>query len=211
MSAEANQRLCRNLQTLLLCLLLTLPTFCSGMPKPVLSTTHRTEMSVDRPSGHEGTICSATAIGPHALLTATHCDLGSALVTIDDGVPTAIISRTNDRDDHTIYFVAATFPAWAHLSTSRPNIGDEVWLRGNPDGLNQLVRRGILSGYVVNVDEIVQMFDINGWQGDSGSAIFNSSGEIIAVVSYGFVAGGFTMLGCLELRFSQTQLLAAEK
>jgi hypothetical protein len=203
----------RRLLIAVLTLAIALPTLAFGnnMPKPVLTTTHRIEMHVDNPDGsHEGDICSATAIGPHALLTATHCDLGSSLVTIDNGVPTPIVDRIADGNDHTIYIVTATFHKYAELADTF-QIGDEVWLRGNPDGLNQLVRRGIVSGLIDYDNETILMIDINGWHGDSGSALFNNKGKIIAVLTYGFSVGGFDMAGCLQMRFSAAQLQAASK
>lgn len=207
------------LMSLLLSLSLVATACAAHMPKQLLTTTHRTEMHavvVDELLGlpvERGAICSATAIGPHALLTANHCDLGATTVSVD-GNPAAITERITDGYDHMIFMVNITFGSWAKFG-KMPKVGDEVWLRGNPDGLNQLVRHGIYSGIIFEQSEnmlrAISMFDINGWHGDSGSAIFDKHGKIIAVTSYGFSDGGFDMIGTLSLHFTKAQLLKASK
>lgn len=206
------------MKKVILSLLLSLSLITSafaGMPNQVTATTHRIQMEVTKvddkgDTTKTGDVCSATAIGPHALLTATHCDLGASTVTIDNGVPTAIADRIVDDSDHTIYIVSATFRYYATFAKSL-KIGDEVWLRGNPDGLNQLVRHGYFSGAVVLDGDTYLMFDINGWHGDSGSAIFDKHGEIVAVTSVGFSDGGFVMMGAYRLNFTSEQIEKALK
>lgn len=201
----------RRLAAIILCVVFTLTPAFAGMPKQVLTSTHRTQMTVDNPDGtRDGAICSATAIGPHSLLTAAHCDLGASIVLVD-GALVAIVERIGDGNDHVIYITNATFDKFTPLvPTEDLKVGDEVWLRGNPAGLNQLVRRGVFSGVIVNDGEVIHMFDINGWHGDSGAAIFNSKGKIVAVVTYGFSAGGFDMIGTLQIRFTYAQLGAVQ-
>ena len=184
--------------------------FPTGMPKQVMNTTHRIEMRVttsdeDGKTIVIGDVCSATSIGKHSLLTATHCDMGAASLRVD-GVDTDITARINDGNDHTIYTVKMTLNKVAGFSQTTLNVGDEVWLRGNPDGFNQLVRYGHYSGNIVEEGKTYEMFDIDGGHGDSGSAIFNKSGKIVAVTSIGFSDGSFGMLGTFELKFTPAQL-----
>src|SRR5713226_3523673 len=64
--------------------------------------------------------CSATAIGPHALLTATHCELGSDELQID-GLSAHISKKLRDGNDHTIYiFSDTTFPTYLPVSERVP-------------------------------------------------------------------------------------------
>jgi hypothetical protein len=189
----------------------------NNMPKPVMTTTHRIEMTIVTSTGDgpvkRRDICSSTAIGPHALLTATHCDLGASTVNVD-GTEAAIMARLTDDSDHTIYMLNITFGDYAKFGKA-VKVGDEVWLRGNPDGMNQLVRYGHFSGPIVIDDEKtsrkvgVLLFDINGWQGDSGSAIFDKHGKIVAVTSVGFTDGAFALLGTYALRFTPAQMKQA--
>ncbi len=209
----------KTLAALLLSLVMAVTPACASMPKQVMTTTHRIEMRVtaldDAGLPQEtGDICSATAIGPHALLTATHCDLKASVVGVD-GVAAAIVDRIADGNDHTIYIVNITFSNWAQFEMGKTAPGDEVWLRGNPDGLTQLVRHGIYSGAIAEkidgVARIIFMFDINGWHGDSGSAIFDKHGKIIAVTSIGVDDGGWNMLGTFPINFTKAQLDKAGK
>jgi hypothetical protein len=199
----------------------------SKLPKNVMTTTHRIEMTVTVPDAPDadtsdnlfstrGDICSSTAIGPHALLTATHCDLGASTVSVD-GVQAAIMSRLTDGNDHTIYMLNITFGEYAKFD-KMTKIGDEVWLRGNPYGLKQLIRYGHYAGVISEKADLtksgvetIYMFDINSAPGDSGSAIFDKHGKIVAVTTYGFSGDGFVMVGSLALHFTSAQLAQATK
>lgn len=203
---------------------LLLSTAFASMPKQLETTTHRIEMSIQTTDENGKTvidrdICSSTAIGSHALLTATHCDMGASVVAVD-GNPAAIMERLADGNDHTIYIVNINFGNYAEFSTGKLKLGDEVWLRGNPAGLNQLVRYGHYAGSIVvpmtgsvgnSGSKVFQMFDINGWFGDSGSSIFDKHGRIVAVTSLGFNDGGFVMLAAFAFQFTPAQLAKATK
>jgi V8-like Glu-specific endopeptidase len=203
----------------------------NSLPKQVINTTHRIEMTVTTPDdstsgsddfyGTTGDVCSSTAIGPHALLTASHCDLGASTVKVDD-VEAVITSRVVDGNDHTIYMVNITFHDYAKFEKNDERslkMGDEVWLRGNAFGLNQLIRYGHFAGAIVKdtsdvtsgTTQTIYMFDINGGPGDSGSGIFDNDGKIVAVTTYGFSGDGFVMLGSLTMHFTPAQLKQAEK
>jgi hypothetical protein len=197
------------LLALVLALSLGVPAFC--LPKSVIKSTHRIEVSSVTTNDDEQVdfICSATAIGKHALLTATHCDLGTDTLKVDD-TDTRILDRIADDRDHTIFIVAMRFKDVASFASTPLELGDEVWIRGNPIGLNQMVRYGHYAGsQMIEGDpeaRLIAMFDINGWQGDSGAAVFNKHGEIVAVVNTGFSEGPFALAGCLALSFTPEQL-----
>lgn len=202
------------LSILLLLALLCAPVYASA-PEQVLSTTHR----IAQATFLEGDVCSATAIGPHALLTDTHCELGSDSLGVD-GQVTQIKARIRDGRDHTIYIVDMQFKVWAKIAKDASTKGDDIWVCGNPAGLPMLVRRGTYSGSI-NVSGnpfmilIANLYDINGFFGDSGAAIFNANGEIVDTVSQGLhinaEGDSFRLSVGYGLHFSPEQLQEAAK
>jgi len=91
--------------------------------------------------------CSGTKVGPHTILTATHCFAsGQALVGIDDQPVTQTGTRMDDGSDHTLATVSATFPTWARFGAS-PVAGDAVHIWGSPGGLHHMLRVGTVSGW----------------------------------------------------------------
>lgn len=172
--------------SLLLLVLLAVPfSSYASAPEPVLTTTHR----IAQVTFLEGDVCSATAVGPHALLSDTHCELGSDMLGVD-GKVAHILKRIRDGRDHTIFIVDLKFDTVAELAADAPTKGDDVWIDGNPAGLPMLVRRGTYAGSI-NVSQnpfmvvMGNLYDINGFFGDSGAAIFNAKGEVIDTVSQG--------------------------
>lgn len=136
--------------------------------------------------------CSGTAIGPHAILTAEHCLTDTKEMSINN-VEIKPIRTDLDGDDHAIILTnSLTFKKWVHFRKNRPGVGDQVFIFGNPGRLKDLLRIGIISGYVTYLGDITPkdadttLYDFNGFYGDSGSAIFNTKGEIVGVVSFLF-------------------------
>lgn len=131
-----------------------------------------------------GSKCSATAIGPHALLTASHCEAPTDLLQIS-GVPAHIIQRVRDEFDHTILLVDYTFPRFATVSLSDPlERGESVFVFGNPGRFTDIFRHGCVAGFESDDDPTAQvLFDLNGFHGDSGSAVFDEHGSVVDVIS----------------------------
>jgi hypothetical protein len=159
--------------------------------------------------------CSATAIGKHALLTATHCELSTDELDVD-GVSVKIVQRLRDGNDHTIYLIEGkTFTDIAAFSPNALQLGDPVFLWGNPRGLVHLYRQGFYAGKQRPPGKPfwpdVLMFDLNIGPGDSGGALFNSNGEIVAVVSMMFNPGDIYLATCFPLKFSAEQLKIARE
>lgn len=194
----------RNCYTLIGIMFLALSILTFAIPKQVVRTTHRIGVSGIVEGSPVHGVCSATAIGRHSLLTASHCDLGMSELLVDE-LSVKIVSRISDGRDHTIFVVDEKFSQYAHLEDSSIKVGDEVWICGNPLGLDQVVRYGHFAGAEIDPDTKLtdDMYDINGWFGDSGAAIFDKHGRIVDVVSFGV---SFSMVGTYKLNFTSAQL-----
>lgn len=130
--------------------------------------------------------CSATAVGPHALLTATHCEVASDEISIDGLkgyhiVPGGII---RDGYDHSIYLLKdITFKEFATVRETRIEDGEKVFFWGNPQLYALQLRVGYARG-LVGVDGVsFRLFDFWCRGGDSGSGIFDFKGELVEVLS----------------------------
>lgn len=192
---------------------------------------HKIEMQ-SITGGSEGS-CSGTAIGPHALLTAAHCSSASAVLTVD-GKDADVMLTEGDGLDHEIYLLrGVTFTDYTEVSDTPAQQGDSVFVFGNPAGFSDLFRRGVIAGYYKddaegfekflndvlspkksgNESVRITLYDFNGFFGDSGSAIYNTDGKIVAVTSFitGEAAEGYQLkfMGSYELRFSKETLAAA--
>ena len=119
--------------------------------------------------------CSGTAIGPHAILTATHC-FGDSTVK---PAGLTVRQRMDDGDDHTILIVAQGFDADASIAPM-PDVGTDVHLLGNPATFRDIYARGYVAGAGEN-DATLLGLPI--FLGDSGAAVMNDAGAIVGVIS----------------------------
>ena len=166
--------------------------------------------------------CSATAIGPHALLTAAHCELGVDDIAVDNPDHAIKIVRVvRDGADHTIYYLDTTFATFAPINTATPGIGDDVFMIAGPAEFTNVFRRGYVAKVVVDMfdNQVLLLYDLNGFHGDSGAGLFNDNGELTGVLTAGLVLDKTSekttdemsakfMTG-LALRFTPAQLLEA--
>lgn len=132
-----------------------------------------------------GSVCGGTAIGPREILTATHCITDRTPISID-GVPVGYLVKWQDDKDHTILLTTQVRKEYVSVGNA-PNIGDVVFMWGQPAGLENILRYGRLAGR--KGEDYV--YDINAIQGDSGSAVFNTEGEIVGMISAVGVFGPF--------------------
>lgn len=139
--------------------------------------------------------CSATAIGPHALLTATHCELPSEeLLLRGINEPLPIVGRIRDGNDHTIYLLKnITFINFSEVRLNDSFAPSQnVFMWGNPGSWQDIFRKGYIAGtlkdrslaaaFGVGEPDAI-LFDFQSYNGDSGAAIYNEAGQVIAVNS----------------------------
>jgi hypothetical protein len=155
----------------------------------VKGTSHVIAMDspVTGPSG-----CSATAIGPHALLTASHCEKPDGFVTVDGEKGVPIVKVIRDGDDHSILFLEPKSVRFLYTArfVNRPlKVGEFVFIWGNPgdSGVQfvAILRTGKFEAQNIFKNRITDVFDLACEHGDSGSAIFDINGNIVDVLSIG--------------------------
>lgn len=166
--------------------LLFVSTVACSQNRNVLEHVHASTYHIEQETTVEQRICSATAIAPHALLTDTHCELGSDILNIE-GIdePIQILSRIRDKNDHTIFIVNASFSDYIPI-TLNPNFyqGQEIFIFGNPGQFSDVFRKGTISGTNTGLNTPNQILvDINVYSGDSGSGVFTDDGELVLTIN----------------------------
>lgn len=143
---------------------------------------HQTSFRLDIQDKDSQGHCSASAVGPHTILTAEHCISPTATYSIPGG-KLQITSILRDGNDHVLLEVDKKFDVWAQINLTQPEAGTHVYIWGNPGDLSDVYREGTISGVVEEGDKAIILVDINGYFGDSGSGVFNEKGEVIGVIS----------------------------
>jgi hypothetical protein len=128
----------------------------------------------------DGTLCSGTISSRKAVLSAEHCfkdtAVGSSMMI--NGVVVLIKKYIKDGNDHVFVLTNAVFRNYAMFGKPAEQ-NDNIHYWGNPLFV-MLLRRG----YVTGVDGTDTLYDVNGWQGDSGAGVFNDRKEVIGVINY---------------------------
>lgn len=226
------------MKNLVLAIAMLFVTLSCAQTAPKLSSiaeAHKAAHTITMPTiAWGGGKCSATAIGPHALLTATHCmNQPSAVIKVDDKA-TRIDGLISDSLDHTIVLVDEEFKSFAPFAEkSRLAQGDDVFMFGNPGELSDIFRKGYVAGYIkpevietplqaimtppaIADNEAIRstFYDFNGFFGDSGSGIFNPEGQIVAVTSFineqSDNGATIKFMGGFEIRFTKEQIKQAQ-
>lgn len=156
----------------------------------------------------EGDSCSSTAIGKHALLTATHCEIGTDQVEVD-GTNYDIAARVRDGNDHTILVLPkASFATYLQLDQRNPLEHERIRGWGWPGNVPDVVYK---EGYFIKEIGLLQIGK-TGWlfafpifAGDSGGGVVTEDGKVITVVSLGDDAAHMV---CFPLAFTPAQLSA---
>jgi serine protease Do len=93
------------------------------------------------------------------------------------------IIETNEEKDYIIFKLGPlTNPIpFVNVSENIPNIGEDVFAVGNPNGLRQTLSKGIVSSYRKHLIQTTTEIT----HGSSGGPLFNNKGEVIGITSSG--------------------------
>jgi hypothetical protein len=154
-------------------------------------------------------VCSATAVGHHRVLTAYHCvEGGIADVRMD--TRTANITHV-EYDGHDAV-ILTTDIYFTHVASygPRPLQGDMVFSHGNPAGTPDILLVGRVAGWVnrYNGSDNVMLLDRNDWYGCSGAAVFDRNGKIVGIVNaiFPWPNKGWRLTAVYPLTFTPEQL-----
>lgn len=205
----------------LLCAMLMLTTVCFATARPEVKKAFKANVEIKQQVISSESDCSATAIGPHALLTATHCEEPTDdldVSVIKDNVK--IVGRIRDGMDHTIYLIdGEALKDWVSVEPNKLDITDPVFIWGNPGDLTDMYRTGVFSNIhreisLFGAGPTILYFDLNTFHGDSGAGIFREDGVLVAVTSFVEVQGKdndlFRMTGAYPLNFKPEDLEKAK-
>ena len=161
-----------------------------------------TTMSVEQKASHylylQGSygglgVCTGTAIGPHAILTAAHCDKENEVkqVQIDLATEThEVMSTATDGRDHIIMLVDGTpFTNIETVVYGTAALGEPVVFYGVGGAVYPPVaKHGVVSDCQdpSDVDAAAGQWCMtaSAIPGDSGSTVYNTKGQVIGIVTY---------------------------
>lgn len=152
--------------------------------------------------------CSSTAVGPHALLTASHCLVGLKTLVIDGKGPANVMRVMDDGNDHSVIFLNYTFKTWAEFGP-KPRQTEKVHAYHSPGNYPDMYSQGYVSGSKVVKGKLVTLYDLPTFYGSSGAAILNNQGQIVAVDSVVVMLEGeqafYQQAGSFDLKFNADQ------
>jgi Trypsin len=170
--------------------------------------------------GEEVAGCTGTAVGPHALLTAVHCDEGtydSIRLDLSQHVYHIIGAVADGRDAIIYHLDGPEFKNYVTIKEREAKLGEEVISYG--DGHRDYPQHTYVGHVVADVNggdvseldiaDGTHCFDIPVIPGDSGSAIYAKDGSIVAIVTFGDVERG-AAIG-FALAFTPEQLEQIKK
>lgn len=167
--------------------------------------------------------CSGTAVGPHVLLTASHCVWDGLRMVDIGGNVVEVLSITRDGEDAVLLRVKHRFSSWMRIRRAPLRQGEDVFVVGNPNGLERMFRKGYVVGRmtlptpqaftreVKPMDTILMELEATG--GDSGGGIFDGNGNIACVLSGGYVLREdfFRLTRCHPFKFTAEQWKATSQ
>lgn len=174
-----------------------LPKFKHNKITPERAATHQITYVLEKTSGEHKDIgqCTGTAIGPHALLTARHCDEeGYRTIHLDYSVREYhILAGLVDGRDHAIYILdGPAFKNYVNVRERVTRMGENVVSYGT--GGNDFPPH-TYEGKVIACDNGGDQSDVDALDdtmclsiaaipGDSGSAVYGRDGAIVALLTY---------------------------
>lgn len=175
-----------------------------------------------RPEGY----CTGTAVGPHAILTAKHCDEHGQVRTIRLDLSSHdyhIIFGIGDDRDHIILLIDGPALEYFVPDTKLLGItpimpGEKFYIYGNPGGSYPATRReGVLAKESqsadvseVDISQGVVYYTFPVIPGDSGAAIYGEDGRVAGVVTYQWSQGDAQCTG-FSLNFTPDELEYAQR
>lgn len=86
---------------------------CALNTSKVYKETHAKALRIEIGEG----VCSGTAMGPHLVLSATHCFQNAGQMKIN-GTAARVLKRVDDGNDHTFLVVDQDYKTWASFGLS---------------------------------------------------------------------------------------------
>lgn len=165
--------------------------------------------------------CTATAIGPHALLTAAHCDSYNDVTDVNIDLSLRkykVMAEVDDKRDHIILYVdGPAFTNILELKTRNAKAGEKIYIYGDGEG-EYPPRR--LDGVVlpsrdpsdVDAGSEIMYSTLQVIHGDSGSAVFAEDGSVVAIVTFLHNGDKGDLVRCVgfALNFTPEQIQAAK-
>jgi hypothetical protein len=164
--------------------------------------------------------CTGTVIGPHAILTAEHCDQNMEFTDLNLDYSTRIykvLTVTRDHRDHLILIVDG--PAFRDIEpyvTAKAVVGEKEFFYGfggdaypAHETIGTVARSTDPSG--IDAEDEIVYFHSDAVHGDSGAALYDSRGNILALLTYGGEDddGKSQAIG-FALAFTKTQIAVAQ-
>jgi len=135
------------------------------------------------PSGTPTALGSAFLVGPHLLVTNAHVvDSGTPVLAVGPVRIPLTVLRVDEKNDLAIMSVPSDLVSKPlPLAIGTPSPGDQVFAIGNPEGLENTISQGIISGIRTADDRNLLQITSPISHGSSGGPVLNAKGEVVGV------------------------------
>ncbi|MFP5233952.1 MAG: trypsin-like peptidase domain-containing protein [Acidobacteriota bacterium] len=134
-------------------------------------------------SGSPAALGSAFLVGPHLLVTNAHVvNSGTPVLAVGPARIPLTVLRIDQKNDLAIMSVASDLVSKPlALAVGIPSPGDREFAIGNPEGLENTISQGIISGIRTTDDRELLQITSPISHGSSGGPVLNVGGEVIGV------------------------------